>query len=175
MKSKAILAFCLTAATILASGAIQAQTARKFDLQDASTRLLAGTPSASVPASPDAPSQVFIYQERIRGLRANPIFVDGIQVASLRKRWSYFVMQLRAGEHAFYGRHKDQELVLDLKPGEVCYLRLDQVMTYPGYEKLVRTSIAEGQLAASSRKLEPIEPSDVLDHFRVIFSVRAVE
>jgi len=115
-------------------------------------------------------ARIFIWQERIRGLRANPVFVDGVEVASLRKRWTYFVVEVPAGEHTFNGRHKENELVLQLKPGEDCYLRLDQILTVPGGEKLVRTSAAEVKLVRDSGKLQPVSPDDVRDYARVIFS-----
>src|SRR5450432_4742689 len=58
----------------------------------------------SAPASPVPPARVYIYQLKIRGARANPIWCDELQVARLRQRWSYFVIQIRPGEHSFRGR-----------------------------------------------------------------------
>lgn len=124
----------------------------------------------SAPASPVPPARVYIYQLKIRGARANPIWCDEIQVARLRQRWSYFVVQIQPGEHSFRGRHKENELVLDVLPGQDYYLRLDQIMTYPGADKLVRERTEEGQATIRSGKLRLVDSNDILDRNRVAVS-----
>src|SRR5262249_1728500 len=78
--------------------------------------LLIGAISAQAPSTSEgkppqqAPARVFIYQPNRRGFRASPIFCDGLEVASLRHYWTYFVLEVPAGEHSFRGRHKLYEL-----------------------------------------------------------------
>lgn len=130
--------------------------------------LAAATVAWTQTAPPPPPaSRVFIYQERIRGLRGNPIFCDGIEVATLRQRWSYFWLHLPPGEHVLTGRHKENQIVLDVVAGQDYYLRLDQVMSYPGSEKLVRNSVDDGRRMVESGKLQPINSDDVRDRARV--------
>jgi hypothetical protein len=122
--------------------------------------------SQAPPTTPKA--RVFIYQTKLRTTRANPIFCDGLQVASLRHRWSYFVLQVDAGEHVFRGRHKENEIVIDLSPGHDYFLRVDQLTNgWIPYEKLVRETTEQGHLMATSGKLHPIEPGDVNDQSKV--------
>lgn len=118
-------------------------------------------------------SRVFVYQERIRGVRANPVFVDGVEVASLRQRWSYFVLDLAPGEHAISGRHKENELVLEAQAGKDYYVRLDQIMAVGAGEKLTMPSCLEVRAVIDSGKLHPIEPADVRDHARVSLTIAA--
>ena len=118
---------------------------------------------AQSPGAPVAPARVFIYEARMRGLRPNPIFCDGIEVASLRHKWSYFVLQLPPGEHSFRGRFKPNELILDLSAGHDYFLRLDNNDLH---EKLNRESTAKARLTTAmvtSGKLKPIERDDVRD------------
>lgn len=117
-------------------------------------------------------SRVFVYQERIRGIRANPVFVDGVEVASLRHRWSYFVLNLSPGEHAITARHKENELLLQIQPDTDYYLRLDDSLTFAGM-KLTQTSCEEARTTIDSGKLHPIEPADVRDHARVSLTIAA--
>lgn len=118
-------------------------------------------------------SRVFIYQERIRGVRANPIFLDGLEIASLRHRWSYFVLNLEPGEHAITGRHKENELVLEVQAGKDYYVRLDQIMAVGAGEKLTMPSCQEARTVIQSGKLHPIEPADIRDQRRVVLKIEA--
>src|SRR5262249_54501979 len=139
--------------------------------------LLIGAISAQAPSTSEgkppqqAPARVFIYQPNRRGFRASPIFCDGLEVASLRHYWTYFVLEVPAGEHSFRGRHKLYELVLELSAGRTYFLSLHQVNSFS--EKLVRESADEGRLIAEMvkiGKLHPIDPSEVRDQQRVVLS-----
>jgi hypothetical protein len=122
----------------------------------------------AAPISPPSTARVYIYQGRFRAARANPIWCDGIEVAQLRQRWSYFLLQLPSGEHSYRGRHTENELILDLASGQDYYLRLDQVMEWPGGEKLVRERAEDGRALVGSGKLHPVAPNDILDRSRAM-------
>jgi hypothetical protein len=122
----------------------------------------------AAPTSPASTARVYIYQGRFRAARANPIWCDGIEVAQLRQRWSYFLLELPPGDHSFRGRHKENELVLDLAPDQDYYLRLDQVMELPGGEKLVRERTEDGRALMGSGKVHPVAPDDILDRSRAV-------
>ena len=144
--------------------------------QDASTQSPFAGPAYSPPdvlVGGQSHSRVFIYQERIRGARANPIFLDGVQVASLRQRWSYFVLDLAPGEHALAGRHKENELVLQVEAGRDYYVRLNQIMAVGAGEKLTMPSCREVRTVIESGKLHPIEPADVRDQSKVSLKMPA--
>lgn len=100
-------------------------------------------------------ARVYVYQTRIPSVRANPIFCDGAEIGKLRHKWSYFVVNLPAGEHTFKGRHQENQIVLDLASGEDYYLRLDQVLTWPSFEKLVRERSEDGRAMIASGKMKP--------------------
>ena len=124
--------------------------------------------------NPASQARVLIYQDHLRGFRANPIFFDGVEVASLRQRWSYFVLQTSPGEHVIAGRHKEHELVLNFVPGKDYYVRLDEIRSYPGfYEKLTQASCVEVRSVVDSGKLHPILPTDVRDSGRVSLKMLA--
>ena len=115
----------------------------------------------------DPAGRVYVYQGRIPGVRPNPIFLDGVEIASLKHRWSYFVATLEPGEHEFRGRHKENAVILYVLPGEDYYFRLDQITSWPGAEKLVRETAAEGRAIVESGKLKPVDTQDIADHKRV--------
>ncbi len=129
-------------------------------------------PLEGQPSTASQAARVYIYQTNIRTARGNPVWCDGIEVATLRHIWSYFVVQLPAGEHTFRGRHKENELFLDLVDGEEYYLELAQIMAYPGGEKMVRKRTLDGRAVLDSGKLSPVSTDDVLDGSKVIFPTR---
>src|SRR5215469_5537491 len=111
-------------------------------------------------------SRVLVYQGKFRGIRPNPIFVDGVEVANLRHRWSYFVFQLSPGEHTIAGRHTDNKLVLQVSSGKDYFVRLDQIPGFVAADKPTLASCAETRTLVDSGKLHPVQPDDVRDHSR---------
>ena len=95
--------------------------------------LLAGIHAAEAPGS----SRVYIY-DVTPAVRSNPVWVDGIKTAQLRRN-RFFAVNLPPGEHTFSGRHVQQGITIDTAAGRTYYLRLDQVYSYPStYDKITR-------------------------------------
>ena len=123
------------------------------------------SPFTGPPYSPPdvSKSRLMVYQE-VRAIRANPIFLDGVEVASLRTRWSFFVLQLSPGEHSISGRHKDNTVVLQVSPGHDYFIRIGSDLVG---EKPLRASCAEVATLMDSGRLHAIDPRDVRDTARV--------
>ena len=131
------------------------------------TRLLAAAlliGSLSAADKPEATSRVYVY-DIVPAVRMNPIFCDGVKTAQIRRN-RFFALTLPAGEHSFSGRHREQQITLDLEAGKTYYLRLDQVFSYPGaYDKLTRQRAEDAGKVINT--LGAIDEKDVFDRARV--------
>src|SRR4051812_20600547 len=94
------LLFCLCFALAVAAVVVRAQEA------------------APASASPRPPARVYFYLAKARAIRANPISCDGVEVARLRHRWTYFALQIAEGERSFRGRHDHNQVILNLVSGQ---------------------------------------------------------
>lgn len=129
--------------------------------------LLAAATMAQTPATPKA--RVLVYQRfPLKLLRTNPLFVDGVQVASLgHHKWSYFVVIVTPGEHSFRAKRKTDQIIIDTVAGHDYFLELQADFASI---RFVRQTAEEGAEAVGqivSGKLPPIDPSDVMDHKQV--------
>lgn len=119
--------------------------------------------------TPDVPkARVLVYQRfPLKMLRTNPLFVDGMQVASLRHKWSYFVVTVTPGEHSFRAKRKSDQVIIDVVAGHDYFLELQADFASI---RFVRQTAEEGAEAVSqivTGKLPPINSDDVTDRAKV--------
>jgi hypothetical protein len=128
---------------------------KRFSAEISAVALLV-TAAAAQPAT----GRVYVY-DLTPAVRSNPVWCDGVKTAQLRKN-RFFGLNLAAGEHSFSGRHRSEQIILDVEAGKTYYLRLDQIIAYPiVYDKLTRQRAEEaGQIVNT---LGAIDPRDIFD------------
>jgi hypothetical protein len=127
--------------------------------------------------APQQKARIFIYQgSRISaktigwGPRRNPIFCDGVEVASLQRKWTYFVLEVAPGEHSLRGKYGDDEVIIDATPGHLYFVLHDFTPGFVAQDKLIRKTTQEGKTVESmitNGKLHSIDGDLVADHSRV--------
>jgi hypothetical protein len=78
------------------------------------------------------------------------------------------VLLLSPREHSIAGRHKDNEVVLQVSAGRDYFIRIGSDLVG---EKPMLSSCAEARIAIDSGKLHPVEPRDVRDSARVTLAM----
>jgi Protein of unknown function (DUF2846) len=127
---------------------------------------------------PGHPGMVYFYFTGVdmpgvimMGTPAIEIYCDQQLVAKLKKD-RFFAINVEPGRHTFASKSmrtstKETEIELDVKSGQVSFIRIDVVIKSfkgSGYLKVVEEE--EGRLAVS--RLKPLEASDVRDQSRVV-------
>lgn len=117
-------------------------------------------------ADPDpTKGRVLVYQN-IRSIPNDPLFCDGMKVASLRHK-TYFVLELPPGEHSFRGKRKADEVIVDIVAGHDYFLEFGLGELF---NRFARRTAEEGQLTIAmiaNGQLHPIETKDMYDPTRV--------
>ncbi len=107
----------------------------------------------------------FRYTEWHGNMLEPSVYCDGVQLARL-DNGRYFAIELEPGKHACHSNHKESRVELDLKAGEIYYVRMEMEM---GMWKTKGRLVPIGQTRAAMelRSVSPLSSEKVKDKKRV--------
>jgi hypothetical protein len=124
----------------------------------------------AAPAANAGAAQVYVYRYRqFVGSGLEPsVYCDDMQLARM-DNGRYFVAAVESGPHTFRANDKQSGILIDLKPGEQYYLRVELAPgLLKGHGRLVLVPKEQGEFEVA--KLKPLGPDKIKDPVRVASS-----
>lgn len=130
--------------------------------------IAAGQQNSSTGASA-AKSTVYVYRYKqfVGAALAPSVYCDDVELARM-ENGRYFMATLEPGKHAFRSNDPQSGVVLETKPGEQYYLRVEIAAgVMKGHGRLVLMSREQASYELVSTKLKPLDANKVADKERV--------
>ena len=125
--------------------------------------------NAGAQQAEDAPkATVYIYRyKQFIGSRAKPsVYCDETQLAKI-ENGRFFVAKLDPGVHTFRANDKQSGVELDMKAGQVYYIRVEIIDSFfKQYGRVVLTAPEQG--AYEVKNLKPLGTKSIKDRSRVL-------
>jgi hypothetical protein len=134
----------------------------------ASAVIAAGQDHATTGTSP-AKSTVYIYRYKqfVGSALAPSVYCDDVELARM-ENGRYFLATLEPGKHTLRSNDPQSGVVLETKPGEQYYLRVEIAAgMMKGHGRLVLMSREQASYELVSTKLKPLDANKVADKERV--------
>ena len=123
-------------------------------------------PSAS-PSSAKATVYVYRYKQFVGAALAPSVYCDDVELARM-ENGRYFMATLEPGKHTFRSNDPQSGVVLEMKPGEQYYMRVEIATgLMKGHGRLVLMPREQAGYELVSTKLKPLDASKVADKERV--------
>lgn len=120
------------------------------------------------PTEDASKATIYFYRyKQFIGYRAKPsVYCDETQLAKIQNG-RFFVVKLDPGKHTFRANDKQSGVELDVKAGQVYYIRVEIVESFlKQYGRLVLMAPEQG--AYEVKKLKPLGAENVRDRLRVV-------
>jgi hypothetical protein len=110
---------------------------------------------------------VYRYKQFVGAALAPSVYCDEAQLARM-DNGRYFLVTLDPGKHTFRSNDPQSGIVLDMKPGEQYFIRVEIATGFmKGHGRLVLMSREQASYELVSTKLKPLEADKVADKLRV--------
>jgi Protein of unknown function (DUF2846) len=124
------------------------------------------TPSVS-PSSAKATVYVYRYKQFVGAALAPSVYCDDVELARM-ENGRYFMVTLEPGKHTFRSNDPQSGVVLEMKPGEQYYMRVEIATGFmKGHGRLVLMPREQASYELVSTKLKPLDTNKVADKERV--------
>lgn len=130
--------------------------------------IAAGQENSSTTVSA-AKSTVYVYRYKqfVGSALAPSVYCDDVELARM-ENGRYFMATLEPGKHTFRSNDPQSGVVLETKPGEQYYLRVEIAAgMMKGHGRLVLMSREQASYELVSTKLKPLDANKVADKERV--------
>lgn len=145
-------------------------------IQQAVTPREPASPTAAKLQKPEpTTATVYVYRyKQYEGSALSPsVYCDEVQLARM-DNGRYFGVTLAPGKHAFRSNDKQSGLELDLKAGQVYFIRVEIATGFwKGHGRLIHMTSEQGNYELKSKKLQPLDAAKTVDRTRV--SVEAAQ
>ena len=110
---------------------------------------------------------VYRYKQFVGSALAPSVYCDDVELARM-ENGRYFMATLEPGKHTFRSNDPQSGVVLETKPGEQYYLRVEIAAgMMKGHGRLVLMSREQASYELVSTKLKPLDANKVADKERV--------
>src|SRR6201987_6494704 len=129
--------------------------------------MAAGQDAATGTSSAKATVYVYRYKQFVGAALAPSVYCDDVELARM-ENGRYFMATLEPGKHPFRSNDPQSGVVLETKPGEQYYLRVEIAAgMMKGHGRLVLMSREQASYELVSTKLKPLDANKVADKERV--------
>ncbi|MGA3316830.1 MAG: DUF2846 domain-containing protein [Candidatus Korobacteraceae bacterium] len=145
-------------------------------IQQAVTPKEPASPTAAKLQKPEpttAMVYVYRYKQYVGSALSPSVYCDEVQLARM-DNGRYFSVALAPGKHAFRSNDKQSGLELDLKAGQIYFIRVEIATGFwKGHGRLIQMTSEQGSYELKSKQLQPLDAAKTVDRTRV--SVEAAQ
>src|ERR1700751_2543717 len=129
--------------------------------------MAAGQDAATGASAAKSTVYVYRYKQFVGSALAPSVYCDDVELARM-ENGRYFMATLEPGKHTFRSNDPQSGVVLEMKPGEQYYMRVEIATGFmKGHGRLVLMAREQASYELVSTKLKPLDGNKVADKQRV--------